>query len=179
MYENLTVGILCHKPLKIEFPLMLLCCETVIDICTHYCVSPFCSPCHFVCLSLLSQSMEEGTWVILDRPPAGDAIDLDKFERQKVVVDFRLADSLTDNAQRYVLRKDRSGSYQMIDAMSFDDEKERDFTLSMVDENSKAAMVSVSLNVEAPSSQASGHVHGDRRAQPVFDSKRMPVVKLG
>lgn len=117
--------------------------------------------------------------MILDRPPTGDAIDLEKFERQKVVVDFRLADSLTDNAQRYVLRKDKSGSYQLLDAISFDNEKERDFHLSMVDENSKAAMVSISLNVEPPSRESSGHVHGDRREQPVFDSKRMPVVKLG
>lgn len=125
------------------------------------------------------KSVEETAWVILDRPPAGNAIDLDKFERQKVVVDFRLAESAENQAQRYVLRKDNRGSYQMLDTISFDDEKERDFHLSEVDEESKAAMVTVTLNVEAPSDAAVSHAHDDHTAQPVFDSKRMPVVNLG
>ncbi len=126
-----------------------------------------------------SQSVPEATWVILDRPPAGDAIDLEKFERQKVVVDFRLAESADDQAQRYVLRKGEHGSYQMLDVIDFGDEKERDFHLSEVDEESKAAMVSVILNVEAPCNAAVSHAHHDYHAQPVFDSNRMPIVRLG
>lgn len=124
------------------------------------------------------QKMEEAAWVILDRPPAGDGIDLEKFERQKVIVDFRLADSSTDSAQRYVIRKAVSGSYQMLDSISVEDGKEKDFRLSMVDENSKAAVVSVSLNIKPPAANEKSHAHGDHRDQPIFDSKRMPVVKL-
>ena len=117
--------------------------------------------------------------MVLDRPPAGNALDLDKFERQKVVVDFRLAESADDQAQRYVLRKDQHGSYQMLDRISFDDEKEPNFHLTEVDEESKAALVTVTLNVEAPASAADSHAHDQQTDLPVFDSRRMPVVKVG
>ncbi len=126
-----------------------------------------------------SKSVPETNWVILDRPPTGNAIDLDKFERQKVVVDFRLAENVEDHAQRYVLRKDQSGSYQMLEFIDYAEEKDKDFHLSEVDEESKAAMVSVILNVEAPSGAAVSHNHHDHKQQPIFDSKRMPVVNLG
>lgn len=126
-----------------------------------------------------SKSVPESNWVILDRPQAGNAIDLEKFERQKVVIDFRLAENLDDQTQRYILRKDQSGSYQMLESVDYAEEKDKDFHLSEVDEESRAAMVSVILNVEAPSGAAVGHAHHDHTREPVFDSKRMPVVNIG
>ena len=51
----------------------------------------------------------------------------------------------------------------------------------MVDENSKAALVSVSLNVDKPESVDITHAEKGkgRRGSPVFDSERMPKVNLG
>ena len=49
----------------------------------------------------------------------------------------------------------------------------------MVDENSKAATVSVSLRVDPPSGVVLTTGAHESKGIPVFDSDRMPVVHLG
>lgn len=59
--------------------------------------------------------------------------------------------------------------------------EERTYRLSVVDENSKAAHMSVSLNVDKPEGVSVTGASKDkgRRGSPVFDSERMPKVNLG
>ena len=54
--------------------------------------------------------------------------------------------------------------------------EERTYRLSVVDQDSKAAMTAVSLNID-PSESTGGQQSGTD-ATPMFDSERMPVVKL-
>ena len=57
--------------------------------------------------------------------------------------------------------------------------QERDFRLSVLDENSKAATVSVSLNIDPPTGVNLTSRGRDVKGVAVFDSERMPVVNMG
>lgn len=58
--------------------------------------------------------------------------------------------------------------------------QDRAYRLSIVDENSKAATVSVSLKIDPPSEVTlTEGGHHDAKGVPVFDSERMPVVNVG
>ena len=61
--------------------------------------------------------------MILDRPPVSEGIDLEKFEHQKVVVDFRLTDGIPDDTRHYVIQRDKSGSYEVLSSGLIEDEK--------------------------------------------------------
>ena len=115
------------------------------------------------------------TWVLLERPPTNENVDRAKFEQQKVQVDFRLADGLPDDTHQYVIKRDHTGSFEILTPSSPDTE-ERTYRLSVVDQDSKAAMTAVSLNID-PSESTGGQQSG-ADATPMFDSERMPVVKL-
>ena len=59
---------------------------------------------------------------------------------------------------------------------------ERSYHLSEIDENSKAAMTSVSLNIDPPLGVeiiTNEQNRGEQRGITIFDSERMPIVKLG
>ena len=115
------------------------------------------------------------TWVLLERPPTNENVDRAKFEQQKVQVDFRVADGLPDVTHQYVIKRDHTGSFEILTPSS-PDTKERTYRLSVVDQDSKAAMTAVSLNID-PSESTGGQQSG-ADATPMFDSERMPVVKL-
>ena len=115
------------------------------------------------------------TWVLLERPPTNENVDRAKFEQQKVQVDFRVADGLPDDTHQYVIKRDHTGSFEILTPSSPDTE-ERTYHLSVVDQDSKAAMTAVSLNID-PSESTGGQQSG-ADATPMFDSERMPVVKL-
>ena len=115
------------------------------------------------------------TWVLLERPPTNENVDRAKFEQQKVQVDFRVADGLPDDTHQYVIKRDHTGSFEILTPSSPDTE-ERTYRLSVVDQDSKAAMTAVSLNID-PSESTGGQQSG-ADATPMFDSERMPVVKL-
>ena len=78
-------------------------------------------------MSVLHVNIQEsdlgGEWKILDRPPVGDGIDLEKQEHQQVVVDFRLSDGLPDDTRHYVIQRDKSGSYEVLSTGLIDDDK--------------------------------------------------------
>ena len=115
------------------------------------------------------------TWVLLERPPTNENVDKAKFEQQKVQVDFRVADGLPDDTHQYVIKRDHTGSFEILTPSSPNTE-ERTYRLSVVDQDSKAAMTAVSLNID-PSESTGGQQSG-ADATPMFDSERMPVVKL-
>ena len=59
---------------------------------------------------------------------------------------------------------------------------ERSYRLSEIDENSKAATTTVSLNIDPPSGielTTSELNRGRQKGVAIFDSERMPIVKLG
>lgn len=59
---------------------------------------------------------------------------------------------------------------------------ERSYRLSEIDENSKAATTTVSLNIDPPSGieiTTSEQNRGRQKGVAIFDSERMPIVKLG
>lgn len=60
---------------------------------------------------------------MLDRPPASAAIDADKLEHQKVVVDFRLSDGIPEDTRHYVIQRDKSGSYEVLSTGLIEDDK--------------------------------------------------------
>ena len=115
------------------------------------------------------------TWVLLERPPTNENVDTLKFEQQKVQVDFRVADGLPEDTHQYVIKRDHTGSFELLTSPS-PDNQERTYRLSVVDQYSTAAMTAVSLNID-PSESTGGQQSG-ADATPMFDSKRMPVVKL-
>ena len=115
------------------------------------------------------------TWVLLERPPTNENVDKAKFEQQKVQVDFRVADGLPDDTHQYIIKRDHTSSFEILTPSSPDTE-ERTYRLSVVDQDSKAAMTAVSLNID-PSESTGGQQSG-ADATPMFDSERMPVVKL-
>ena len=115
------------------------------------------------------------TWVLLERPPTNENVDTAKFEQQKVQVDFRVADGLPEDTHQYVIKRDHTGSFELLTSPS-PDNQERTYHLSVVDQDSTAAMTAVSLNID-PSESTGGQQPG-ADATPMFDSKRMPVVKL-
>ena len=115
------------------------------------------------------------TWVLLERPPTNENVDTAKFEQQKVQVDFRVADGLPEDTHQYVIKRDHTGSFELLTSPS-PDNQERTYRLSVVDQDSTAAMTAVSLNID-PSESTGGQQSG-ADATPMFDSKRMPVVKL-
>lgn len=120
------------------------------------------------------RSPDEGEkWLILDRPPQEDTVDPDQFEKQKVQVDFRVTEGLPEDQHKFVIRRSRDG-FQMQNA-SLEPEEERSYRLSVVDENSEAALTSVSLNIR-PAAGASLQQRG--KATAIFDSERMPVVRV-
>ena len=59
--------------------------------------------------------------------------------------------------------------------------QERTFSLSVIDENSKASRVSVCLQIDSPDSVKVTTMGrgGQGKGVPIFDSDRMPVVNLG
>lgn len=57
--------------------------------------------------------------------------------------------------------------------------QERAYSLSVVDEDSKAATVSVSLNIAPPTEVTLSSGGQEVKGVPVFDSDRMPVVNVG
>lgn len=57
--------------------------------------------------------------------------------------------------------------------------QERTYSLSVVDEDSKTATVSVSLNVAPPTEVTLSAGGQEVKGVPVFDSDRMPVVNVG
>jgi hypothetical protein len=131
------------------------------------------------------QTDADGDWVILDRPPASlAASDAEKLEHQKVVVDFRLSEGVPEDTRHYVIQRDKSGSYEVLSTGLIEDDKsnERSYYLSEVDENSKAATVSVSLNIDPPTAvdvTLNEQSRGRSRGVAIFDSERMPVVNRG
>ena len=100
-------------------------------------------------------------------------MDPDQFEKQKVQVDFRVTEGLPEDQHKFVIRRSRDG-FQMQNA-SLEPEEERSYRLSVVDENSEAALTSVSLNIR-PAAGASLQQRG--KATAIFDSERMPVVRV-
>ena len=62
--------------------------------------------------------------MILDRPPASAAaIDAEKLEHQKVVVDFRLSEGIPEDTRHYVIQRDKSGSYEVLSTGLIEDDK--------------------------------------------------------
>lgn len=60
---------------------------------------------------------------MLERPPIKDKADLDKYEHQKVMVDFRLADGVPSDTHRYIIQRDKSGSFEVLSTASMEMEK--------------------------------------------------------
>ena len=60
---------------------------------------------------------------MLDRPPIKDSVDLEKYEHQKVMVDFRLSEGVPSDSHRYVIQRDKSGSFEVLSAASMGQEK--------------------------------------------------------
>ena len=60
----------------------------------------------------------------MDRPPASlAAIDAEKLEHQKVVVDFRLSEGIPEDTRHYVIQRDKSGSYEVLSTGLIEDDK--------------------------------------------------------
>jgi len=118
---------------------------------------------------------KDQAWVLLERPPQNEYVDAAKFEQQKVQVDFRIADGLPEDTHKYVIKRNHEGSFEILTSTS-PDAQERSYRLSVIDQESTAATTEVSLNIDP---FGEGVRHSGTDAMPVFDSKRMPVVKLG
>lgn len=118
---------------------------------------------------------KDQAWVLLERPPQNEYVDAAKFEQQKVQVDFRIADGLPEDTHKYVIKRNHEGSFEILTSTS-PDAQERSYRLSVIDQESTAATTEVSLNIDP---FGEGVRHSGTDATPVFDSKRMPVVKLG
>ena len=90
---------------------------------------------------------------------------------------FQAASGLSCDLKQEELRQHLKENFDTeILTPSSPDTEEQTYRLSVVDQDSKAAMTAVSLNID-PSESTGGQQSG-ADATPMFDSERMPVVKL-